>query len=83
MAKRKLSAKKVNRKLVVKALTDPKFRKSLKENPAAALGRKTLTKIEEKELRLVLAAVKGIDRQISGLADELLCANGGGGCGIA
>jgi hypothetical protein len=35
-----------------------------------------------KEVRLVLAAVKGIDKQIGSLADELLCANGGGGCSI-
>ena len=80
---RKISTKTVNRKLVLQALTDPKFRRQLKTNPAKALGIRRISKIEKKEIDLVLAAVKGIDRQIGNLADELLCANGGGGCGIA
>ena len=83
MAKKKASPKRVNRKLVVQALTDAKFRKQLSADPAKALGRKELTDVEMKEVRLVLATVKGIDKQIGSLADELLCANGGGGCGIA
>ena len=82
MAK-KISTKAVNRKLVMKALTDPKFRRQLKANPAKALGKRKLSAIETKEVDLVLAVIKGIDRQIGSLADELLCANGGGGCGIA
>jgi hypothetical protein len=82
MVTKKVSAKSVNRKMVIKALTNPKFRKILKANPAKALGKKKLTDIERKEVNLVLAAVKGINRQIGSLADELLCANGGGGCSI-
>ena len=82
MAK-KISTKAVNRKLVLQVLTDPKFRRQLKANPAKALGKRKLSQVEKKEVDLVLAAVKGIDRQIGSLADELLCANGGGGCGIA
>lgn len=69
--------------LILQALTDPKFRKLLQENPKEALGAKRLTADMKKEIQLVLAAVKGINSQISALADELLCANGGGGCGIA
>ncbi len=80
---KKASYKTVNRKLVLKVLTDAGFRRQLKANPAKALGKKRLSAIERKEVDLVLAVVKGIDRQIGGLADELLCANGGGGCGIA
>lgn len=79
----KISTRAVNRKLVLKVLTDPKFRRQLKDNPAEALGKRKLTPVEIKEVELVLAVVKGIDRQIGSLADELLCANGGGGCGIA
>lgn len=71
-----------NKALVVRALTDPKFRKMLTEDPAKALGVAKLTAVKERELKIVLAVVKGIDRQIANLADELLCANGGP-CGIA
>ncbi len=80
---KKPASRRANRKLVVQALTDPKFRKLLQSDPAAALGVKKLTAVQTKEVQLVLAMVRGIDRQISNLADELLCANGGGGCGIA
>ena len=73
---------KKNRELIYKALTDPKFRKQLHEEPAKALGVKELTAEKKKEIRLVLAALKGIEVQIGSLADELLCANGGP-CGIA
>ncbi|WP_287372630.1 hypothetical protein [Prosthecochloris sp.] len=68
--------------LILQALTDAKFRKLLQENPKKALGTAKLTAEMKKEVQLVLAAVKGINSQISALADELLCANGGG-CGIA
>lgn len=68
--------------LILQALTDAKFRKQLQENPKRALGAEKLTAEMKKEIQLVLAAVKGINSQISALADELLCANGGG-CGIA
>lgn len=82
MAIKKISSKTVNRKMVLKALTDAKFRKLLASDPAAAMGKKKLTEVQLKEVALVLAAVKGIDQQIGSLADELLCANGGGGCSI-
>jgi hypothetical protein len=83
MATKRISARTVNRKMVIQALTDPKFRRLLKADPSAALGKKKLSDIQQKEVNLVLAAVKGIEQQIHSLADELLCANGGGGCGIA
>jgi len=82
MTTRKESSKTVNRKMVIRALTDPKFRRELKADPGAALGKKKLTDVQLKEVQLVLAAVKGIDQQVANLADELLCANGGGGCSI-
>lgn len=68
--------------LILRALTDPKFRTQLQDDPKAALGLTKLTAESKKEIALILAAVKGINAQISALADELLCANGGG-CGIA
>jgi len=74
--------KKRNRDLIYKALTDPKFRKMLQEKPAEALGVKTISLEKKREIRFVLASVKSIENQISILADELLCANGGP-CGIA
>ena len=70
------------KKLIVKALTDPKFRTLLEREPEKALNVEKLTDVTAKEIRIILATVKGIRTQISGLADELLCANGGG-CGIA
>lgn len=72
--------RRVNRQLVLRALTDRTFRKLLEEKPEEAVG-KRLTDVARQEVRLVLAAVKGIEGQISSLADNLLCANGP--CGIA
>ncbi|MEI9477829.1 MAG: hypothetical protein WCO26_14805 [Deltaproteobacteria bacterium] len=79
--KKKASLKKTQKELILKALTDASFRKLLTTDPANALGKK-ITPHSEKEVKMVLAVVKGIDAQISHLADELLCANGGP-CGIA
>ncbi len=79
--RRKLARKKrQNRELILKALTDPKFRRELKEAPERVM-RKRGTRVNKAEIALVLAAVKGIEAQIRGLADELLCLNGP--CGIA
>lgn len=68
------------KELILKALTDPKFRKQLAAKPEEALGVE-MSDLNRKEVRMTLAAVKGIEAQIAALADELLCA--GGGCGIA
>jgi len=70
------------KEFILKALTEPKFRKALVEDPAKALSARRITPEMEREIALVLAAVKGINAQISALADQLLCANGGP-CGIA
>lgn len=79
----KKRTKKANKELVLRALTDPAFRRQLVADPAKALGKRTLNAVQMKEVSFVLATVKAIDRQIGTIADELLCANGGGGCGIA
>jgi hypothetical protein len=76
------SYKEQQRELIVRALTDAKFRQMLAVEPAKALGKKGLTAEMKKEVGMILAAVKGIRFQIAAIADELLCANGGG-CGIA
>lgn len=65
---------KLQRELIIKALTDPKFRKLLATEPAQALGLKKINIQQAKEIKLVLATVKGIDTQIGAMADELLCA---------
>ncbi len=80
-AKKKPALKKAQKDLILKALTDASYRRLLATDPAKALGKKITAQIE-KEVKMVLAVVKGIDAQISHLADELLCANGGP-CGIA
>jgi hypothetical protein len=79
--KKNTPMKKAQKELILKALTDASFRKLLTADPTKALGKKITAEIE-KEIKIVLAIVKGIDAQISHLADELLCANGGP-CGIA
>ena len=65
-----------NREFILKALTDPRFRKALEENPARALGMREFTDVNKQEVRLILAAVKGIETQIAAASDELLCAYG-------
>ena len=70
------------KKLIVRALTDPKFRVLLEKSPEKALNVDKLSAENVKEVKFILASVKGIKAQISSLADQLLCANGGG-CGIA
>ncbi len=88
MAKRKAQAKtsaakkRANKALVVKALTDPKFRKLLEEKPTVAMGVKSLSAAQDAEIRLVLATIKGINAQISAVSDQLLCISIGGLCGI-
>ena len=69
-----------NRDLVLRALTDRRFRKLLEEDPARALG-KAPTDINQREVRLVLATIRGLEAQIKSVGDELLCLNGP--CGIA
>ncbi len=79
---KELDAKKeVNKELIIRALTDPRFRKMLATDPREALGIQRLSAENKVEVRLVLAAVEAIEGHIVGLADELLCANGP--CGIA
>jgi len=70
------------KEFILKALTDPSFRKMLIKQPEKALGRKNTTQTQ-KEIKIVLAVVKGIEAQIANIADELLCLNGNGPCGIA
>jgi len=74
---------KQNRALVLRALTEPKFRRQLESDPVTALGKAKLTQTQQQEVKLVLALVKGIEKQIAGVADQLLCTNGGGCRGIA
>ena len=76
------TAKAKNRELIFKALTDPSFRNLLQTQPAKALGVATLTPEKAKMVTVALSAIKEIDAKINGIADELLCANGGP-CGIA
>lgn len=81
MEERKMQPSKKQKEFIIKALTDPAFRKKLRDNPELTLQKK-ITPERKKEIGMLLAVVKGIESQISALADELLCANGGP-CGIA
>ncbi|MGD2248219.1 MAG: hypothetical protein PVF58_07405 [Candidatus Methanofastidiosia archaeon] len=71
-----------NRELILKALVDPEFRKILEVEPLRALELEEITEVNKQEVRLILAAVRGINIQITAAADELLCAYGPGPCGI-
>lgn len=82
MEEKKLTGKaKKNREIILKALTDPKFRKALEEDPAKTLNMREFTDVNKQEIRLVLAAVRGINTLISAAADQILCMDGP--CGIA
>ncbi len=71
-----------NRDLILRALTDRTFRKSLEENPGRALGLARMTDVNKREISLVLATVRGLESQIKSVGDELLCLTGPP-CGIA
>ncbi|MCE7743683.1 MAG: hypothetical protein GPJ52_00965 [Candidatus Heimdallarchaeota archaeon] len=65
----------VNKKLIIKALVDPKFREELEKNPTNALGVKKLTERQIKELQYIKSIVISINELISSSADMLLCAD--------
>ena len=77
------SPKETKKSLILKALTDLKFRKLLTTSPEKALNVRRLTEANKTEVRMILASVKAIEGHIAILGDSLLCAGGGGGCGIA
>jgi hypothetical protein len=64
--------RRINRNLILRALTDQSFRDALETNPQAVLGR-PLSASNQHEIRLVLAVVKGIEAQIKFLGEELHC----------
>jgi hypothetical protein len=65
------------KELILQALTDPKFRRLLEKEPSRALKISKLTEVQLTEVAMILEVVKGIDQQIAGMADKLLCNNGG------
>ena len=81
-SKKPVRTKSVNKKLIIKALTDPKFRRMLVANPSKALGVTRLSAVNKREIQLVVRTVRGIESQISSMADYLLCVTDGP-CGIA
>ncbi len=66
---------KANRELILKALTDPEFRRKLEKGDPAALGLKRLSETGKREVQLILDTVESINVQVSAVADEILCAN--------
>ncbi len=69
------------KKLVLKALTDPKFRKMLEENPMEAAEmagiKGGVTEVED-----ILNATYRVESQIGDIKDLLLCVDPPGSCGI-
>lgn len=82
MEKKPVAHARRQKKLILRALTDPKFRAALTARPARALGKKPITPEMQKEIGHILDLVKTVEIQIGSLAEQLLCANGGP-CGIA
>ena len=70
-----------NRDMILRALTDRKYRKLLEDTPDRALGAR-VTDVQKREISLVLATVRGLESQIKAVGDELLCLEGPP-CGIA
>jgi hypothetical protein len=70
-----------NRDMILRALTDRKYRKLLEEKPEEALGAR-VSDVQRREVSLVLATVRGLEAQIKAVGDELLCLEGPP-CGIA
>jgi hypothetical protein len=70
-----------NRDMILRALTDRKYRKLLEEKPEEALGAR-VSDIQQREVSLVLATIRGLEAQIKAVGDELLCLEGPP-CGIA
>ena len=72
--------KELNKKLILKVLTDPSFRNLLKSSPAKALGLKKVTEKNKVEISKILELVDRIEADIGSIADEVLCGSGGGLC---
>jgi uncharacterized protein with von Willebrand factor type A (vWA) domain len=75
----KLSPSNINKKtnsqdLIYKALTDPVFRKQLKDEPTIALGIQKITPTITAEITKILDQVVAIERTVGAVADQLLCA---------
>ena len=81
--KKKAALSKKQKDIVLRALTDPKFRKKLATSPGEALGIKRVSPKMKTEISMILSAVRGIEAHIMTLADELLCLPPDGPCGIA
>jgi hypothetical protein len=64
--------RRINRNMILRTLTDHGFRDALETNPQVVLGRH-MSDSNQHEIRLVLAAVKGMEAQIKALGDELHC----------
>ncbi|MCP4157061.1 MAG: hypothetical protein GY757_55625 [bacterium] len=70
----------MKKKLILKALTDAKFRKLLEANPQEAFNMADV-KGGQFDPQGILDAVKAINKSISDIGEYILC-TGGGNCGI-
>jgi hypothetical protein len=70
-----------HKKLILRALTDAKFRKLLKEHPEEALN---LAEIKGGKVAIndILGTLDLIDDRIYSIGDKLLCVDPPGHCGI-
>jgi hypothetical protein len=69
----------MKKQLVLRALTDPKFRKLLEENPMAAMEMADV-KGGYVDSKAILLAVVEVENTVSRIGEEILCTSGGAGC---
>jgi len=67
---------KQKKELLVRALTDPKFRTQLERSPAKVFGVSKLSTIDAKIIKETMTKLQALETQITSLADELLCSCG-------
>jgi hypothetical protein len=70
----------MKKQLVLRALTDPKFRKLLEENPIEAMEMAGIRGGFTTDANAILHAVGEVESTVSKIGEQILCSGGGGGC---
>ncbi len=74
----------MKKQLILKALTDPKFRKLLQENPMEAMEMAEIRGGYIVDPMTIIDTVHAVEKTISEIGEQILCTSGGSGCcGIA
>lgn len=74
--------KDMRKEIISRAVVDPAFRKKLFAKPEEIFGAK-LTIEDKASIERIKRLLPAVDALVNGLAGEILCGGGGGGCGLA